>query len=242
MAERACAALADGGARLSIANRTPENGARLARQYGGRALPLSALSELLPECDVVLAITASPGPLLDKAALPGSAVGPVAAGAGRPRRAVPLLLIDLAVPRNIAEEVRQLPGIRLIDIDDLRLRAAANLDERREEVPRVEAIIAEEVAAFERGDTAMLPLIGDLHRHAEQIRQRELARALRGLAGIDGDVREQVEHLSRALVTQLLHGPSARLRAAADRGLGEDYARVIRDLFALEESAGPHDE
>jgi glutamyl-tRNA reductase len=184
---------------------------------------MHALPDLVGEADMVLTITSSTVPVIDAAMLQ----------VRRPT-ARDLLVIDLAVPRNVAADVRTSAGVRVIDMDELRRRATVQLEERRREVPRVEAIIAEEVAAFQRGDTAMLPLIGDLHRQAERIRAEELERALRACGDLDEPARQRIEHLSRTLVNKLLHGPSARLRAA---GAGQDaelYARVIRELFALD--------
>ena len=217
-----CANLHDTDARISIVNRSTARAESLAAAVQARAHALDSLPDLLPEADVVVAITSSPVPVLDAASL-----------RLRAPSASDLLLIDLAVPRNVAPDLHGRAGIRVVDMDELRRRADSQLEERRREVPRVEAIIADEVTTFERGDTAMLPLIGDLHRHAERIRTAELERALRGLENLDEPTRQRIEHLSRTLVNKLLHGPSARLRTAG-AGDVDTWERVIRELFALD--------
>jgi glutamyl-tRNA reductase len=203
----------------------------LAQRLFVTAQPWEDLARVIAESDAVMLTTSSPIPIVDERVL-DTALAARASGGG-------LVIVDLGVPRNITEQVRARSGGLVLDIDDLRSRVEAHLGERRDEVPRVEAIIEEEIASWERGDNTMLPVIGDLHRHAERVRHRELERALSGMGPMDTDARERIEHLTRALVNQLLHGPSSRLRAAAGTTLGEDYARVVRDLWALDDAAEP---
>jgi glutamyl-tRNA reductase len=107
--------------------------------------------------------------------------------------------------------------------------------ERRAEIPRVEQIVSEETARFERWRraTALEPLLRELRQHADAIRRRELARALQRLPMLDATAREQVEHLSVSLMNRLLHEPTRRLRREAGNAHAEPYARMARELFGL---------
>jgi glutamyl-tRNA reductase len=227
----ACEVLSAEGACVTVVNRTQSRADLLAQRLFVTAQPWEDLARVIAESDAVMLTTSSPIPIVDERVL-DTALADRASGGG-------LVIVDLGVPRNITEQVRARSGVQVLDIDDLRSRVEAHLGERRDEVPRVEAIIEEEIASWERGDNTMLPVIGDLHRHAERVRHRELERALSAMGPMDTDARERIEHLTRALVNQLLHGPSSRLRAAAGTTLGEDYARVVRDLWALDDAAEP---
>lgn len=226
----ACRALRDSGANLTIINRTPARAEHLAARVGARVRPLDSLAAAVAESDVVIASTASPHPIVDMAMLrPALASRP----AGRS-----LLLIDIAVPRNIAADAGDLADVTLLGIDDLRRRVRAHLEERCAEIPRAESIIDEVLHEHGRADAHTLTVIGDMRRRAERIRRNAVRRTLDGLAGSDAGTRERIEHLSRILVNRLLHDPTIRLRSAADRGMGDDYSRIAADLFALEQD--PH--
>ncbi len=223
-------ALASRHAVITIANRTHERAAALAARIDARVAPLAELPALLAAAEVVFTAAASDAPLITHDTL--AAAARVGGAAALP------LLVDIAVPRNIDTAAAAAAGLQLLGINDLRSRVAAHIDERRDEAPRVETIIEEELKALEQNHTVMLPLIGDLHRRAELIRRRELERALRGLDRLDEEARARVEHLSRSLITQLLHEATTRLRAAEGERAA-DYARVVRDLFALDDAPPP---
>jgi glutamyl-tRNA reductase len=217
-------ALATSGARVTIANRTLQRAEQVAARVGAEARPLSELRDLIHAADVIITSTASPSPIIDASLLLDA----------RRDNTAPLLLVDIAMPRNVAEDVRTLPNVTLSGIDDLRSRLTTHLEERRDEIPRVEAVIEEVLAEHGHADGETLPLIGDLRRRTERIRHRALERALRD-EPIDATVRARMEYLSRILVNKLLHEPTSRLRTASRRGSLPDYERVIRDLFALDD-------
>lgn len=226
-----CRALRAAGASLTIVSRTLARAEQLADRTGASALPLQALPQAIAGSDVVFASTSSPRPIIDAALLDRALVP--ATGTGRR-----LLLVDIAVPRNVADDVTAMDGVSLIGIDDLRREVCVHLDERRGEIPKAEAIIEEVLAEVQRGDGATLTVIGDLRRRAERIRRRAVQRTLDHLGDTDRATRERIEHLSRALVNRLLHDPTIRLRSAADRGAGDEYARLARELFALDPDGG----
>lgn len=225
----ACRALRDSGAELTIVNRTPARAKSVAERVGARVRPLEALAEEIARSTVVFTSTASPQPIIDARMLRHALDGT----AGRA-----LLLIDIAVPRNVAGDARGVPGVELLGIDDLRLRVRTHLEERRGEIPRAEEIIDEVVTRHWPADMRAARVVGDLRRRAERIRRKAIQRTLADMADIDPVTHGRLEYLSRTLVNRLLHDPTARLRAAAENGRGEDFIRAARDLFALD-SDGP---
>jgi len=214
-----------GAADVEVVNRTFAKAESTATAYGVTAFPLDRLSERLAQADVVIAATSASQPLLTR--------GLVAeAMAQRPDR--PLLLVDLAVPRDIEPAVGDLPGVRLFDVDDLRGTLDDALGAREAEVPQVEAIITEEVAGLQNAyqEMTVRPLIVDLRRKAEQIRQREMERTLRNLGAIDDATLGHIQKLSQALVNQLLHKPTLYLK---ERAVNGETGKVesVREMFGL---------
>jgi glutamyl-tRNA reductase len=136
------ALLGQGLAEVVVANRTPATASRLAARFGGRAAGLDALGDDMAAVDVVISSTDAARTILDTSILARA----LARGRGRP-----LVIIDIAVPRDVDPRVGELPGVRLYDIDDLRRVAEANLDGRRREAVRAEAIVAAEVRRFAGG-------------------------------------------------------------------------------------------
>ena len=150
-----------------------------------------------------------------------------------------LVLIDIAVPRDVDPAVDQVDNVHLFNMDDLQDTLDEALAARQREVPRVETIIEEELAALEIEfrKLAVRPLITDLRLRAEEIRQQELERTMRYLGNdLDPETLKHVQHLSRSLVNKLLHEPTLRLREKATNGQATQYADTVRDLFALNNS------
>jgi glutamyl-tRNA reductase len=130
-----------------------------------------------------------------------------------------------------------LPHIQLFDQDDLQAVLDESLTARQAEIPAVEAIIAEEQErlAGELRRLAVKPLIVDMRRKAEQIRQTELERTLRYLGHLDPQALAHIQHFSRSLVNKLLHEPTTRLREAAGEETAAEYETAVRALFGLTE-------
>lgn len=215
---------------IDLANRTVAKAQAAAEQWGGQAYSLDELAEALIHADVVFTAASSSVPLIDAALIDQ---------AQRARSNRPFVLVDLAVPRNINPDVAALPGVHLFDVDDLRGTLDEALSARQREIPRVEAIIAEALAQWERQvqELAIKPVILDLRQKAERIRQRELARTMRFLGDVDPQILTHVQHLSRALVNQLLHEPTVRLKKKATADNADEYAETLRELFGLEREA-----
>jgi glutamyl-tRNA reductase len=238
LARLAGRALREAGAgELVVANRTPANGAALARGLGGRAVPLDGIAGELAAADLVVAATAGSAPTVTAdavaAALARRADGPAAG---------PLVVLDLGVPRDVEPGVRELPGVVLADLDAL--RAVLETDEGpRGEVERVRALIAEETAAFMVGrrEARLVPTIRALRARAEEVRQRELAKAAVRLAGLDPQQRAAVEAVTRGLVNKLLHDPMVRGKTLAARPDGDLYVAALRELYGLDPRPGDDD-
>lgn len=229
MARLALKALrARGVARVAVANRTKAKAATAVAPWGGAAYGLDELPTALAKADVVISATGSPTPVIDKAMV----------AQARARRADrPLVLIDIAVPRDVDPGAAGLPGVHLFDVDDLQDTLNEALVARQTQVPRVQAIIAEEIETLDKELRELLvqPIIVDLRRKAEVIRQRELERTLRYLRDIDPQTLDHIHHLSRSLVNKLLHEPTMRLKAHASDSDTAEFAAAVRDLFGLED-------
>jgi glutamyl-tRNA reductase len=210
-----------------VANRTAARATQVAEAVGGRAANWSDLPAALAQADVVASCTSGDGIVL-------SSAGVQAALATRPGR--PVLLVDLAVPRDIDPDVANIPGVTLLNKDDISAFVTSRVDGRRAEVPAVERIVAEEVERYETSlaARAVAPLVSALHDRAEEIRASEIAR-LEGRTRELGEAeRELLETITRRIVAKLLHEPTVNLKSAAGTARGEALADAFRELFGLE--------
>jgi glutamyl-tRNA reductase len=226
MARLAGEALRGHGARdLLVVSRTAGHAERMAGAL--RALPLAwhELERAIRDADIIVSSTGAP-----HAVVTLELVASARAGGTRP-----LLIMDIAVPRDVEPAVRSLPGVAVYDLDDLQARLNGNLEERRREIPRVEDIVEQEVARFEswRHGAELRPLLGEMRARSEAIRRREVERALRRLGPVPDELRAHFDAFSQSLVNKLLHEPTRRLREETDPDRCDTYSRVTRDLFGL---------
>lgn len=232
MSELAVEALRARGVRqVTVVNRTHHRAVELAERWGGGALSFEYLAEAIHAADIVISSTAAPHLIIDSEIVRQAMTN----------RNRPLVLIDIAIPRDVDPAMGDIPGVHLFDLDHLHTRLDGAIAERQSEVPRVEAIVAEEVSAFDawlRG-VDILPVISDLRVKAERIRQRELARTLHYLPDLDPETRQHIERLSESLVNKLLHEPTHQLRAEASNGRAAEYAQTVRRLFGLATGSTP---
>lgn len=228
MSDVAARRMAREGATVLVANRTAARAKALATTIGGEELPLTSLAAGLVRADLVLSSTGSPEPIVTRDAV-------AEAMAVRPDRT--LVLLDLAVPRDVEPSASEIDGVIVRDLDDLR-EALAPGAEQLQEVERVRGIIDEEVPRFSRWQRAhhLAPLIEALLTRGEEARDRELRRAASRLSRLDPDEKEAVEMLTRSIVAKLLHGPMSAVKQKAGTTDGEGLARAIRELFDLPES------
>jgi glutamyl-tRNA reductase len=187
---------------------------------------LLELAEALGEVDVLLTSTGARSILVEHADL-----APVMVT--RPDR--PLLVVDVAVPRDVDPGVASIPGVTLLDIDDLRAFADKGLQERRGEIPAAQGIVDEEVARWIDHSTAreVAPLIAAMREWADDVRKGELDRAKTRLDELEPREREAVEAITRGIVAKLLHEPTVRLKEVAGTPRGERLSEALRDLFSL---------
>ena len=212
---------------VRIANRTWDRAVELADRLGGRAVGLAEVESALGEVDLLLTSTGAASLMLEH--------GDLARVMGQ-RTGRPLLVVDVAVPRDVDPAAGALDGITLLDMDDLRDFAEAGMVERRREVVAVRRMVDDEVARFTAVTTAqeVAPLVSALHDRGEAVRTAELERFRGRLAELDPRQVEAVEALTHGIVAKLLHDPTVGLKGAAGTARGERLAEALRDLFDLE--------
>jgi glutamyl-tRNA reductase len=219
---------AHGVEQLTIINRTPLHALNLASRVGAVQRTFAELPLALSEADVVISSTTAPRAILSYEMLEEVVL--------RQRRERCLLLIDIALPRDIEPEVARLPGVHLFNLDDLQGSVDEGIRLRLQEVEQVNAIIASEAAAFERwlSSLSVVDTINDLRGHVNALREQELARTLNQLAsGLSEREEEAVRELTTRLVNKILHLPTRRLKDAAADGQGHVYAEALHFLFDL---------
>lgn len=206
--------------RMTFANRTAERARELAERFLGVTIALNELPAQLAAHDIVIACTASPLPLIGKG---------IVESALRARKHHPMLMFDLAVPRDVEGEVARLDDVFLYTVDDLGRIAREGMDNRRNAVTQAEVIIENQVSEFMHwlGNRELVPAIRALRDNAERARRHEFERALRRLAR-GQDPRLVIEHLSHALTNKLMHGPTHALGHASSDERDELAALLAR--------------
>ena len=232
-AELTARALAAKGVQaIFIANRHYDRAIGLAQRFAGRAVRFEELPEEMTSADIVLASTSSPHSVIEREGL----AEVMAARGGRP-----LLLIDLAVPRDIQPSCRELTGVSLYDMDDLQALVERNTSGRESEARRAEAILRTELGRFDHWLSAqdITPTIAALRAQAEQVVDMVLSENAGRWEGLTDVDRERLRAAARAIASRLLHEPTLRLKRAA--GDGDAYAKVaiLRELFALDPDSEP---
>lgn len=211
---------------IRIANRTRDRAEELAERVGGRAIRLADLDASLAEVDLLLTGTGATSMLLEHADI----ARVMGVRAGRP-----LLVVDVAVPRDVDPSAAELPGVTLLDMDDLRAFAEAGQAERRREVDAVRSLVGIELDRYIAHSSAreVAPLVTSLHDRAETVRQAEIDRFRARLGELDDRQADAVEALTRGIVAKLLHDPTVSLKDAAGTPKGERLSQALRDLFSL---------
>jgi glutamyl-tRNA reductase len=215
-----------------IANRRYDRAIGLAQRFGGRAIRFEELPEQMEEADIVVASTSSPHHVIEREAL---------AEVMRARDGRPLILIDLAVPRDIHPGCRDLEGVVLYDMDDLQAVVERNASGREAEGRRADTILRAELGLFERwlGSQDVVPTVAALRARADEIVSRVLAENEPRWDSLSETDRERIRAMARAIASRLLHEPTLRLK----RSSGEDdayvYVNALRELFGLDAETEP---
>jgi len=227
MAELAVEALRKRGAnRILVVNRTLERAHTLAQRWDAQATTFENLNSALTSADILIASTGAPHTL----------ISPEMVKEAMTQRAErPLVLIDIAVPRDIDPEIASIPHVRLYNMDNLNAQLENSLAERMAEVPLVKSILEEEILEFAEYLTSleMIPIIADMRQQAELIRQGVLEKTLRRMPDLTPAERDRIEAMTQALVKKILDAPTQRLRAEASCPHAAEYAAVARTLFGL---------
>jgi glutamyl-tRNA reductase len=208
-----------GAGPLFVTSRGHVRAERLAELHGAEAIPFAALPSLLERVDVVVSATASPGPVLD-AALVG--------GAGHP-----LLVLDLALPRDVGPGVGDLPGVTLVDIELLSESLSSTADAHERAGDEIVVAEVEAYLTWLRG-ADVAPTVAALRARADQVVDVELRRLAQRCPEMGDEARAEVAHSIHRIVQRLLHQPTVRVRQLAAAPGGEAYAQALRELFDLQ--------
>ena len=214
---------------IFIASRTYERAVKLAEQLSGKAVKFDKLSEVIPDADVVICSTAAPHYLLTKDIVQGAMQ--------RRRNPNDLFIIDISNPRNVEMTVTEIANVHLYNIDDLQIIADKNKEERQKSAEQAEKILEEELALLERDVKAqsVRDIISMLLSHAEEVRQKELAKALSMMQGLNEKEKEVVDDLTLVLLKQTFLPIIENLRKAAVNNDKELIDMAVK-LFGMEDS------
>lgn len=214
---------------ITCINRTRARAEDLAAQIGGRALSWQELPAALALADVLITTTSSPTPIFHVEMLRAA----LEKGQGRG-----LIIMDLAVPRDVVPEVAQLPGVQLYDIDDLKATLDNNLAQRQAAVPQVEAILQTGTADFLAWlhSRQVVPVLTSFRNRVSDLADAEVQQALRRMEGLSQQSQRMVVQAVRRIINKVLHEPTERLKAHAASGEGRMYVQALQDLFALDVS------
>jgi glutamyl-tRNA reductase len=229
-AELTARALHDHGVTtMFIANRRRDRAIALAKQFGGASGSFDALPGELARADIVISSTSSPHALLGAEEL---------AVVVRERHGRPLLLIDLAVPRDIDAACAELPGVTLVDIDGLQAQVRRHISVRKAEARRAEGIVEEEIQAFAGwlGSLEVMPTVTALREHADDVVAQVLAENEGRWESLSERDRKRVEALARAIAKRLLHEPTLRVKGL-DAARRHSRLQLLRELFGLDDAA-----
>jgi glutamyl-tRNA reductase len=217
---------------IFIANRHYDRAIGLATRFGGHAVRFEQLPDELAGADIVVTSTSSPHHVIEREEL----AEVMAARGGRP-----LLLIDLAVPRDIHPAAREVPGTSVYDMDDLQALVERNTSGREAEARRVEGILRAELARFDSWLTAqdVTPTIAALRERADEVVERVLAENEHRWEGMTEADRDRLRLAAKAIASRLLHEPTLRLKRDADEEDAYAKVAILRELFGLDSSSEP---
>jgi glutamyl-tRNA reductase len=221
-----------GVAEIVITNRTAAHADALAGEVAGRAVPWTDIPNEMVRADIVVTATGSQRPIITRA--------DVEAATGR-KRADPLFIIDIAVPRDVDPAVGEIEQVFLYNVDDLQSIVHENLARRGAEIARAEGIVAEELARFTSWHRSRraIPTVVALRQRFDDIRRAELRRLEAKLGALTPDARTRIDEVTRLIVEKLLIEPTEQLKALPDEETQAAYTEAVNRLFRLSEDAAP---
>ncbi|MBP2847176.1 glutamyl-tRNA reductase [Dickeya oryzae] len=210
--------------RMVIANRTRERAQALAEEVGAEVITLAELDAHLPQADIVISSTASTLPIIGKGMMERTM---------KTRRNQPMLMVDIAVPRDIEPEVGRLPNIYLYSVDDLQAIIQHNLAQRKAAAIQAESIVQQECSEFMAWLRAqsVVDTIRDYRSQADSLREEMTTKALAAIQN-GGDIEAIVQELTHRLTNRLIHAPTRLLQQAARDG-DVERLQILRDSFGL---------
>ncbi len=227
MADLAISQLRKKGATdIRVVNRTLAKASELATKHQGKAYVFEHLTSLLSAADVLITSTGAPHTLITKEMI---------ASAMQDRVERPMMILDIAVPRDVDMAVEDIPNVERCDVDDLHMTTGNSLKMRKEEIPSVEEIISIELENYLEWfrSIGIESTVASLRQKAEQIRSNELTRLGKLLPELDEDSWQVVQKFSESLVNKLLHDPTIQLREVQGTRAAIDHGEAIRQLFRL---------
>ena len=229
------ALVARGVATVFVANRRYDRAIGLAQRFGGNAVRFEELPEQLEAADIVVSATNSPHHIVER----DDIAQVMATREGRP-----LLLVDIAVPRDIEPACREIAGVSLHDVDDVQQIVERNASGREAEAKRAERIIEAELDRFERwlASLEVVPTISALRERADEIVRRVLAENEPRWESLSEADRERLTAMAKAIASRLLHEPTLRMKRAAGSDDAYLYVSALRELFGLDAETEPEGE
>jgi glutamyl-tRNA reductase len=229
------ALVARGVSTVFVANRHYDRAIGLAQRFGGGAVRFEELPEQLQEADIVVSATNSPHHIVERDELEQVMKG---------RGGRPLLIVDIAVPRDIEPACREVAGVSLHDIDDVQQIVERNASGREAEAQRAEPIISAELDRFERwlASLEVVPTVAALRERADEVVRRVLTENEGRWEGLGDADRERLEAMARAIVSRLLHEPTLRMKRTAGSEEAYLYVSALRELFGLDAETEPEAE
>ena len=213
---------------VMVTTRNYQRAVAFARQFKGVPVAFETFKQEMLHTDIVICSTGSPHPVITTHDMTDII---------RARQNRPLCIIDIAVPRDVEDDVRNIDNVYLFNIDDLQQIVAVNIEERQKAAMTAEAIVQEEVVAMMGWMKTLetVPTIVALKKRGEEIRQGEVAKVLARLPELSGAEREMIEGLASSIVNKLLHRPLVTLKEEAANANGTMYIDATRRLFSLDE-------
>jgi len=213
---------------ITVVNRTPERGERLAASVGGRAALPQQLSDVLADADLLVSCTGAVGTVVSSSAV---------RAAMQARADRPLFVLDLALPRDVDVDARTVPGVTVVDLEGL--RSVLEDEDLAHDIEAARRIVTDEVGAFlaRQRSERVAPTVVALRARAQEVVDAELARLRARLPDLDERAAREVESAVARVVDKLLHTPTVRIKELAEAVPGDSYADIVRDLFALDPAA-----
>jgi glutamyl-tRNA reductase len=210
-----------------VVNRSLERARSLAERHGDGYAGLDRLPAFIADADLVVSATGAAAAVIHTDTVQGALTG---------SRSAPLVLLDLAVPRDVDPDVEGLDGVRLIDIRAIRERLMSQGDATTEEIAHAHEIVAEEVRRWvvRRRSDALAPLIRAVRARGEEAVRSELARFAGRLSELTPEERDAVEALARGVAAKLLHDPIVELKERSEPGADDLHAKLLIELLRLD--------